>query len=283
MIELNNLEFSYTKTGARALSGVSASIAPGIYLVAGENGAGKTTLLHIIAGLKTPQVGECIIDGISGRNRCAEDMANIFLLEENMTFPAKSIRQFAKMHTRFYPTFSQEQFEANLHDFGLTGYESMKSLSTGMRKKSQLAYVLALGTKILLLDEPTNALDIEGRETLRKIIARSMDDERTLILSTHTVDEFSHLYDGAIILTHSHLTYAGTEEQVSSRLAFTATRIAPDDALYSEVQMGRILNIEPASPDDEPTRVDWKLLYIALHSPAAQQILLTLTQKPIAK
>ena len=127
------------------------------------------------------------------------------------------------------------------------------------------------------------ALDIEGRETLRKIIARSMDDERTLILSTHTVDEFSHLYDGAIILTHSHLTYAGTEEQVSSRLAFTVTRIAPDDALYSEVQMGRILNIEPASPDDEPTRVDWKLLYIALHSQAAQQILLTLTQKPKAQ
>ena len=76
------------------------------------------------------------------------------------------------MHSRFYPTFSQETFEENLHDFRLTGHENFNQLSLGLRHKSLLAYVLALGVDVLLLDEPANGLDIDSKKTLRNMLAR---------------------------------------------------------------------------------------------------------------
>ena len=280
MIELKDIEFSYSRKGAPALSGVTATIPPGIHLLAGENGAGKTTLLHIIAGLISPTTGECLINGSPSVTTRPSEMGRVFLVEENMYFPGKSIREFSEMHSRFYPRFSKEAFLSNLMAFGMTGDESLKSLSLGNRKKAQLAYALALGVDVLLLDEPTNALDIQSRETLRRIIAGSVTDDQIVIVSTHAVNELENLFYGAVMLTRSRLMFAGTEDSVSARLAFEVTRVPDSDALYSEIQVGRVLNIFPAVENDEPTRVDWRLLYSALHSRQRDAIIRQL-QKPL--
>lgn len=276
MIELKDIEFSYRRNGAPALSGLTAIIPPGIHLLAGENGAGKTTLLHIIAGLSAPVSGECLIDGRPAFGDVPSDKARVFLLEENMYFPGRSIRSFAEMHSRFYPTFSKETFLSNLVAFGLTGDEPMRHMSLGNRKKAQLAYVLALGVDVLLLDEPTNALDIQSKETLRRLIASTLRDDQTVVVSTHTVSELENLFDGAVMLTRSRLLFAGTEEAVAACLAFEVNRVPDPDALYSEIQVGRVLGILPAVEGDEPTRVDWRLLYSALHSPQRDRIAQTL-------
>lgn len=266
MIELRNIEFSYKKGASPALSDVNAQIEPGIHLLAGENGAGKTTLLHVMAGIIRPDTGECVINGAPATSDLPADRARAFLLEENMYFPAHSIREFANIHARFYPGFSQERFDLNLEAFGLRGDERLRDQSLGNRKKAQLAYALALGTEVLLLDEPTNALDIEGRQTLRKMIAGTIGYDQTIVVSTHTVADLENLYDGALMLTKSRLLFAGLADAVSARIAFETGRIAPPDALYSEIQAGRVLSIAPAS-DDTSTRVDWRMLYSALHSP----------------
>lgn len=279
MIELRDLEFSYTRKGIPALSGVTATIPPGIHLLAGENGAGKTTLLHLIAGVAHSTSGECLIDGVPADTGNPAEMGRTFLLEENMYFPGNTIRKFAKMHSPFYPTFSNEQFLANLVAFGLTGDEKIKSLSLGNRKKSQLAYVLALGADVLLLDEPTNALDIESKEILRKLIVNCLRDDQTILISTHTVSELENLYDGAVMLTRSKLMFAGLEDSVTSRLAFEVTRVPEEDALYTEIQVGRVLNILPAIDGDEPTRIDWRLFYSALHSPQREAVINALLKK----
>lgn len=267
MIELKDITFSYTKKSVPALSEVTATVEPGVILLAGENGAGKTTLLHIIAGLARPTCGECIVDGVSSSTDIPSEMGRTFLLEERSYFPAKTIRRFSELHSRFYPGFSPELFLSNLMAFGLTGDEPMKSLSLGNRKKAQLAYSLSLGVDVLLLDEPTNGLDIESKDALRKTIAGSLRDGQTIIVSTHTVTELENLFDGVIMLSRSKLIYNGTEEDVSSKLAFEVSRIPEEEALYTEIQMGRVLNVLPALRD-EPTRVDWRLLYSALRSPS---------------
>lgn len=271
MITLENVTYAYPKSMVPALKEVTATIEPGVVLLAGENGAGKTTLLNLIAGLAHPSEGECLIDGVPAASGKTGEMGKAFLLDERMFFPGKTIRQFAEMHSRFYPNFSNEKLLKALMAFGLTGDERMKSLSLGNLKKTQLAYVLALGVDVLLLDEPTNALDIESKMALRKIMASSVDENQTIIISTHTVTELDSLFDATVMLSHAALVYAGKEEDVSCRLSFEVGRLPHPEALYYEVQAGRVLNIVPADPD-RPTKVDWRLLYSSLHSTAAQNI-----------
>ena len=281
MIELKDITYIYRKSVTPALSGVSAMIQPGVVLLAGENGSGKTTLLKIIGGITHPSSGECLIDGVAADSNNPADMGKTFFLEERMFFPGKTIREFASVHSRFYPNFSNENFVKALMAFGLTGDEPMKSLSLGNLKKSQLAYVLSLGVDVLLLDEPTNALDIESKTALRRIIASSMSEAQTIIVSTHTVSELDTLFDGTIMLTRSRLTYAGEADEISSRLSFEVSRMPRQDALYYEIQAGRVLNITPAD-SDRPTRVDWRLLYSALHSPVSGNIIALLNEPQTA-
>lgn len=272
MIELKNVTFTYRKAKTPALSDVSGRIGSGLYLLAGENGAGKTTLLHVIAGLSRPQTGTSKIDSYPSATTNPAEMGKVFLLEENMCFPGKTIRIFKDLHSRFYPDFSEDMFEENLKAFGQTGNEPMESLSLGNRKKAQLAYVLALGVKVLLMDEPTNALDIEGRETLRRLIAADIRDDQTIVVSTHTVGDLDRLFDGAMIMHRSRLVFAGTEEEVAERLTFEYSNSSDPESLYSENAAGRFINIYPADGHDE-TRVDWKALYMALHSDKSERII----------
>ncbi|MDE6237677.1 MAG: ABC transporter ATP-binding protein [Muribaculaceae bacterium] len=277
MIEIKNLTFSYSKKGEPVLHNLEGCIKPGIYLLAGENGAGKTTLLHLLAGVASPSSGAILIDGIYPDSDNPAEKGDIFLLEENTLFPLKSIRKFAKYHSRFYPAYSEERFLNNLHAFGLTGDEPAKSLSLGNRKKSLLAYVLALGVKTLLLDEPTNALDIESKDVLRSLIASNIGENQTLIVSTHTVSELENLFDGAIMMRKGDLLWCGTAEDASSRLAFEKSRYSEPDALYEESQLGYYDSILPVV-GDESTNVDWRLLYSALHSPKSDAVLNQLKQ-----
>lgn len=274
MIELKDLSYSYGRNSLPALEAVTASIGPGIYLLAGENGAGKTTLLHLIAGIKRPSIGQCVIDGVESSTNVPSKMGRTFLLEENMYFPGKSIRSFAALHSHFYPEFSLEKFNDNLKAFGLSGDEPLKSLSLGNRKKSQLAYALALGVDVLLLDEPTNGLDIQSKEALVKLLAANISERQTVIVATHTVGELETLFDGALMLTRSRLLFAGTADALSERISFEVTRMPDPSALYSEIQVGRVLGIYPHQKDQDATRVDWRLFYSALHSPQ-RDILLT--------
>ena len=98
MIDIKNLSFYYN-TNYNALDDINVQLGPGIHLLLGENGAGKTTLLHIIAGLLFAKEGFCEIDGNDITLRQPSDMSKVFFMPEDITFPAKSINDFAKIHS----------------------------------------------------------------------------------------------------------------------------------------------------------------------------------------
>lgn len=273
MIEIDNVSFRYQRESRPALDGIRASVAPGIHLLAGENGAGKTTLLHLIAGLLQPTSGSLTVNGHPAATIDPALLGRVFLLDDSIYFPARSIRDFASMHSRFYPRFSREAFERNLEAFGLSGDETNKRLSMGTRKKGKLAYTTALGVDVLLLDEPTNGLDIQGREALKRILVSNCRPDQTIIISTHSVPELELIFDGAMILRGSRMLFSGPEEDVTKRLSFVASRLPDPRALYFESQPGRVLNILPADPEaDDSARPDWRLLYSALHSSRGAEI-----------
>lgn len=278
MIECKEISYRYGRKMPEALHNVSASIGPGIYLLAGANGAGKTTLLHLLAGVASPNSGRCDIDGIPSSADSVRVKEKIFFVEEDAFIPAVSIYEFASRHACFYPNFSEKRLGENLDRFGLSGHERLKSLSLGNRKKSVLAYALALGVELLLLDEPCNGLDIQGKEALRSMLAVETEEWQTIIVATHTPADLDTLFDGALFLKQSNLLTACRTDDITDRLAFVTARNASVPFLYSEINIGVKCGIVPVGPESTSTRVDWKMLYNALHSDAAPQILSILNE-----
>ncbi|MDO4319135.1 MAG: ABC transporter ATP-binding protein [Bacteroidales bacterium] len=272
MITLDNVSYRYRKCMPDALDGITAQVSPGIYLLLGENGAGKTTLLHLIAGLLTPTTGTCDLDGDSLSARRPTVMRRVFFLSDDMDMPFATVNEAVRRHAQFYPTFSVEALQANLSDFGLTGDERLKDLSLGSRHKSLVAYALALGTEVLLLDEPANGLDIDAKKSLRRMIARSMTDDRTIIVSTHTVYDLEALFDGLLLLSHGSMLISRPTWQIAARLGFVTSTTPLPDALYQEPEAGIFRAIVKGDGDDE-SAVNYSLLYSAVMSDARDRIL----------
>ncbi|MDE6485497.1 MAG: ABC transporter ATP-binding protein [Duncaniella sp.] len=271
MITARNLSYVYDN-GAEAVVDSSFTVGPGLYLMLGENGAGKTTLLHILSGLLYPTNGTVTIDGDNVVNRNPATLGNLFFLSESMDIPADTVRQFAGLHSPFYKRYNPDAFSDNLTDFGLTGNEMMRTLSFGTRHKSVLAYVMALGVDNLFLDEPANGLDIQSRHRLRAMMARTMTDESTVIVSTHTVSDLEQLFDGVIIMHHGRVILCDKTENIARKLKFITTIERPDDVLYVEQEMG-LYHAIAVNRDDDYTEVDFRLLYSSLFSTAAPFII----------
>lgn len=280
MITLDNISYSYPK-GKRALTMIRATLGSGIHLLLGENGAGKTTLLHVMSGLLTPQQGRCLLDGVAVDRREPSTQQSIFLMGDEMKFPARSVNDFAGRHARFFPTFSSEVLAEALAAFGMTGDEELDSMSFGTRKKAQMAYALALRTPVLLLDEPANGLDIDSRKVLRRLMSAVVTDEQTVVVSTHTVNDLGPLFDGVLVMRRSNLLLAATTGRLLSRLTFNVASVAPDDdALYVETDLGVFRSIEPNRTGEPLTDIDYSLLYSALMSVKAPALLQLLESEP---
>ncbi|MDE5871208.1 MAG: hypothetical protein K2H22_04660, partial [Muribaculaceae bacterium] len=97
-------------------------------------------------------------------------------------------------------------------------------------------------------------------------------EDQTIVVSTHTVADLEKLFDGAMIMHRSKLVFAGTEDEVAGKLAFEYSKENDPESLYSENVAGRYLNVYPSDGREE-TRVDWKALYMALHSDKSQRII----------
>lgn len=272
MITIENLSYRY-RGGALALDGVNAAIGEGIHLLLGENGAGKTTLLHIMAGMLFPTRGACMVNGADPRLRLPLTLAGLFVLGDEMQFPAPTINSFKEMHARFYPTFSAGALEECLAAFDMTGNEPLAKMSLGTRKKAHLAYVLALKVPVLLLDEPANGIDINSRKVLRQLMARHIAPDQTVIVSTHSVVDFAPLYDGVMVLKRSRLLLSSPTSSILSRLTFVASPALPEGALYHEADLGQYRAIVPNETGREESEIDFSLLYSALMSPQGPRVL----------
>lgn len=271
MIKLDNVSYRY-RIGLEALSGVSADIPDGIQLLLGENGAGKTTLLHIISGLLFPNSGKCEIDGIDMACRTPEGLSKVFMLADNLEFPQSTLNKFAEVHSPFYNRFNPEIFEDNLKEFGLTGNEKFRNLSFGNKRKSLLAYSLALCTDVLLLDEPANGLDIGSKQILRRMVAKCADNFRSIIISTHTVPDLEYLFDGVMMLKRGKLILSEPVSRIQSSLSFVTSAVPPLDAIFMIQNLGAFKSIVPASETAE-SEVDFIMLYLALQSKEAEKVL----------
>nr|MCR5822511.1 ATP-binding cassette domain-containing protein [Bacteroidales bacterium] len=220
MIEIKNLDFSYKNTPV--FKNINLSFKEGsIYGLLGENGVGKTTLLKIICGLQHPTTGTVTLDGFKCSDREPDMLKNIFFLPDEVQLPESSTPQrYVDELVPFYPRFAQGTFLHMMQELEVEPGRRFREMSFGQQKKSLIACALSLGTNYVLLDEPTNGLDIPSKAQLRSILSKRMDDNTTIIISTHQVKDVENLIDPIVILTHNDVLLDASVEKITSRLFF---------------------------------------------------------------
>lgn len=271
MLDFHDVSYAYTAS-RKVLRDVNVTVRPGIGLLIGENGAGKTTFLSLAAGALIASAGSVEFDGVDTGKRLPSTMSEIFYLSDDWESPFRNIYATARHHGCFYPTLDMDMLAANLEAFGLTGHERLKSLSLGMRRKSYIAYALALGVRLLLLDEPANGLDINSKKELRRMVSRCVGEDMTLLISTHTVADLEVLYDSVMIMHRGKLLLSASTADIAAKLSFVSSPVPVGDALYMEAEGAMFRAIVPAL---EPygSAIDFELLFSAVVSGNAPEII----------
>lgn len=209
MVDISNVTFEYRK-GKPVLKDFSLSFPQGgVYGLLGKNGTGKSTLLYLISGLLRPRHGEVRVDGMLSANRQPEMLREIFLVPEEYDLPSVSLKSYIRALKSFYPRFSDELLRKCIEVFDLEMDMQLGTLSMGQKKKVYMCVALATGTRVLLMDEPTNGLDILSKSQFRKAVVQGMDEDKTVLVSTHQVHDVERLLDHVTIINGNQVLMHG--------------------------------------------------------------------------
>ncbi len=267
MIELHNVSFGYQR-GKPLYGGLTLTLSPGsIYGLLGPNGAGKSTLLRLLSGLLYPKAGTVEVNKFVPGHRHPAFLEDLFLVPEEFYLPAVRIRQFVDSNAPFYPRFNREQMAGYIREFGLTDDQKLSELSYGQKKKILIGFGLATNTAVLLMDEPTNGLDIPSKSQFRRLVAGAVNENRTVIISTHQVRDLEALIDPIVILSERGIALKASVEEITARLWFGMLPELDNKRpiLYSERAVGGYA-IVAENPMGEPSRLDLERLFNAVQA-----------------
>lgn len=236
MIETKDITFKYKKK--IVFRDFSLSFRDGkVYGLLGKNGAGKSTLLYLMTGLLRPQKGTIRYNEKDVSRRLPSVLNDLFIVPEEFMLPNIALKRYLSINKPFYPRFSEEQLRKNLTLFELEDNLNINlgALSMGQKKKVFMSFALATNTSLLMMDEPTNGLDIPGKSQFKKFIASNMTDERTVIISTHQVQDIEKLIEHVVILENNEILLDAPAEDICRKLYFIngASEIDREKALYA--------------------------------------------------
>ena len=257
MIQISHLDYKYMGAKSHVFNDFDLTLSNNnIYGLLGKNGMGKSTLLYLMCGLLRPERGTITIDDYDVKQHNPELLSKLFFVPEEFELLPVSLKEYIKVNRDFYPHFSMDILKQCLNDFGLPLDVHLKELSMGQKKKVYMSFALATNTQYLLMDEPTNGLDIPSKSEFRKIIARNMSDERTLIISTHQVHDVESLLDHILILDHSHMLLNASVADICEQYTFEFRTVnqMDDSVIYSEPSLqGNAVIAHKTSPGKETT------------------------------
>lgn len=261
MITLKELSFSYSRK-KEVLDRINLEVGSGhICGLLGKNGEGKTTLLNLLSGQIFPDQGSCLVLEETPSERNARFLQQIFLLPEEISMPEVTAIEYIKMYAPFYPTFRDDICKACVESFEINLSDRLSKMSQGQRKKVAITLALAAHTPLLLMDEPTNGLDIPSKATFRRLVASLIDDNQTVIISTHQVRDLESLIDTVLILDQRQILLNKTLNEIGDKLYF-GLLLPEEKALYSEPTPQGTIGVT-AREDKEETAVSLELLFNA--------------------
>jgi ABC-2 type transport system ATP-binding protein len=214
----------------------------------GPNGAGKTSALKAILGLATYE-GELTVLGKNPSKDRAALMEDVCFIADVAVLPRWiRVGQLIELTENIHPRFSREKCLNYLASTKIKLDNRVKQLSKGMVVQLHLAIVMAIDVKLLVLDEPTLGLDILFRKKFyTNLLNDYFDEERTIIITTHQVEEIEHILSDLIFIQDGRIALDCSMEEVQE--SYVEVVVAPDKAaaarelqpLYERELFGRFI------------------------------------------
>ena len=216
-LELRSVSKSYGKV--QALKDFDLSIEPGqIVALLGPNGAGKTTAINLLLGLIRPDRGQALMFGElpdSNQNRMRTGtLMQISGIPETLT-----VREHLEVFASYYPEPRDLQEVLNVTGLSDLEHRMYSKLSGGQRQRLHLALALIGHPDVLFLDEPTTGLDVETRRALWQLVRDFSSGGRTVLLTTHYLEEADELADRIVLLREGRIVANGTPAQIKASTA----------------------------------------------------------------
>ncbi len=196
-----------------AVSGISLDVEPGkIYALLGPNGSGKTTWMKIVAGLVKPTSGTITYNGEPIGANTKRKIA--YMPTEPFFYDYMTIANVGKYYQDFFDDFDPNRFEELIKQMDLNMTDKAKSLSSGLAAKLKIAATLARKAELYLLDEPLNGVDIIARDHVITAILEAANENSSIVLSSHLVDELEKIIDNAVFIKDGSMVLCGEAEKI---------------------------------------------------------------------
>lgn len=234
---LESIEVTKKFVGKTAVDGITMQLEPGhIYAMLGPNGSGKTTWMKMAAGLIKPTSGQIRYMGQPISVETKNDIA--YMSTEPYFYDWMTVGDVGKYYADFFKDFSMDKYDYLLEKMELLKKLKVKSLSSGMMAKLKVAVTMARDAKVYMLDEPLNGIDLLARDSVMNMILMSADEGKTLLISSHLVEELESVVDKAIFIKNSK--FAGIYDVEALRTEDNMSLADKYRQIFSDVDMGGI-------------------------------------------
>jgi ABC-2 type transport system ATP-binding protein len=217
VIRVRGLHKRYADT--HAVDGVSFEVRTGtVFGLLGPNGAGKTTTVEVLEGLRAPDSGEVRVLGIDAVHRPDDLKERIGVsLQTAALYPRLTVVEVLELFRSFYRRGREAAELIGLMDLGEKRNTRTAELSGGQRQRLSVALALVNDPELVFLDEPTTGMDPAARRALWDIILTLKAAGKTVLLTTHYLEEAEVLCDRVAIMDHGRILEEGTVDELVSR------------------------------------------------------------------
>lgn len=303
MIDAQNLTATYGSV--TALKEVNLSVEKGeIFGLLGPNGAGKTTLLACVEGLHKPKAGQVYVGGLNVQSDTAATKRQLGIqLQKTALLDDLTVSELVEVYAALYEVYlTSEQITRFLEQFDLVEKRNTlaRRLSGGQQQRLALAVAIANDPQIVLLDEPTSALDPHARRAVWDIVRQLHDEGRTIVLTTHAMEEAEALCGRIAIIDRGQIVACDRPAALIANLQLNsmlkATVELPLDQVRSLPNVsnarytGQHLEMETAKPEvtltalhELATRSGRSIRDVMLRQPNLEDVFLKLTGRTLVE
>jgi ABC-2 type transport system ATP-binding protein len=200
-----------------AVNNISLDLGPGVTGLLGPNGAGKSTLLHMMAGLLEPSSGQVHLDGEPAWRNIGLYARLGLVPEREAVYPFLTAWEYvlasARLHRLDHPEAAARTAIDSV-ELGDAMHRRMGGYSKGMRQRAKIAAALVHDPEILLLDEPFNGTDPRQRLQMAEMLRELGRAGRTIVFSSHILEEVERLAEDVLVIIGGHLAAAGDFRQI---------------------------------------------------------------------